>query len=256
TSDDDVYGSALPQLYGEMAIDRWTLRAGHFFSLMGYERIAAVNNFFYSRSYAFGIEPITHMGALASYRLADGVEITGGITNGWDNGWLDPSEAITGLGKVSVDLTDRAALSYALTFGDLEPGNEVYLHSIVLQWRLSRRWEYVLQSDFLVDTGGAADVRQDYGMNQYLFYKINDCWKIGARIEWLRAESHNTLKYHNDVFETRTGMTFGLHYSPTCNLMIRPELRWDSATGPMANDFNDRHNTYQFAGGLDVILRF
>lgn len=256
TSDDGVYGSALPQLYGEVAINRLTLKAGHFFTLIGYEQVPATENFFYSRSYAMGIEPMTHMGALASYDIIDGLEFTGGVTNGWDNGWLNPSDAVTGLGKLSADVTDNLSVDYALTFGDLAPGNQVYLHSIVLDWRITDRWEYVLQSDFMVDTDGAADVRQDYGMNQYLFYKLNNCWKIGTRVEWLRAESHNTVGFGTDVFETRTGVTLGVNYSPWDNLTIRPELRWDSASGRLGNDFNNRRNTYQFAGGLDVILRF
>lgn len=256
TSDDGIYGFAMPQLYGELGIGRLTLRAGHFFSLIGYERIPVVENFFYSRSYAFGIEPITHMGAIASYQLSNCLEVTGGVTNGWDNGWLNPSGAITGLGKISAKLSNCTSLHYALTFGDLMPGNHVYMQSIVLECQLTKRLQYVLQSDFSVDTGGAADVRQDYGMNQYLFYMISNCLKIGTRVEWLRAETFRTRAHNRNVFETRTGVTLGLNYTPKKNLMIRPEIRWDNATGRMSNDFNDRQNSYQFAGGVDVILKF
>ena len=79
-------------------------------------------------------------------------------------------------------------LDYALTFGQLGPGNDVFLHSLVLDWQLSHRWQYVLQADYGTDCGHSADVRQDYGMNQYLFYRLNACWKLGTRVEWLRAE--------------------------------------------------------------------
>ena len=27
-----------------------------------------------------------------------------------------------------------------------------------------------------------------YGVDQYLYYTINDCWKAGIRVEWFRDE--------------------------------------------------------------------
>ncbi len=256
TSADDRYGFAMPQLYGEIGVNDLTVRVGHFYSLIGYESVPAVNNFFYSHSYALGIEPITHMGALASYRLHDSIEVTGGITNGWDNGWLNPTEAATFLGKLSLQLTESMKLDYALSFGQLGPGNDVTLHSLIFDWQLSRRWQYVLQANYGTDCGHAADVRQDYGMNQYLFYRLNACWKIGTRVEWLRGETFRTVGFGTDVFETRTGLSFGANYSPCAALIIRPEIRWDGANGRLANDFNDRQNTHQFSGGLDMIYKF
>ena len=79
--DSGDYGSAIPQLYAEIAIDYLTVKAGYFYTLIGYEDVQAPQNFFYSHSYTqYYIEPFTHTGAVATY---DGFE-------DWDvPRWLD-----------------------------------------------------------------------------------------------------------------------------------------------------------------------
>ena len=72
------YGWALPQLYGELAIGGWNIKAGHFFTLVGYEVVTAPDNFFYSHAMTmYNSEPFTHTGAVASRstsgRCADGI---------------------------------------------------------------------------------------------------------------------------------------------------------------------------------------
>ncbi|MCA9266915.1 MAG: outer membrane beta-barrel protein, partial [Planctomycetales bacterium] len=67
-------GLAMPQLYAEAALP-WgnglNVKAGHFYSILGYETATSTGNFFYSHSYTrqYG-EPLTHTGALATYCLS------------------------------------------------------------------------------------------------------------------------------------------------------------------------------------------
>jgi hypothetical protein len=268
TSDDRNYGSALPQLYGEVAYNNLSVKIGHFYTIIGYEVVPAPDNFFYSHSYALAYEPFTHTGALASYKYNDRVTVHGGWVNGWDNGWLNPSGGSTFLGGVSLDLAKGLTLTYATSFGqlwnNLDSANLAladttgYMHSLVLEAELTDRLEYVFQSDFITtqDTYGATENVRRYGVNQYLFYTLNSKWKVGSRVEWYRDEigsiggAVTTSNY--------AGATFGFNYKPCDNVVFRPELRWDGTEGSPAGPFpfNNNANSYQFSGGFDMIVTF
>ena len=83
TWDSGDYGSAIPQAYGEIAIDYLTVKAGYFYTPIGYEVVQAPQNFFYSHSYTqYYIEPFTHTGALATYDGFENFTFYGGWTAG------------------------------------------------------------------------------------------------------------------------------------------------------------------------------
>jgi len=54
------YGLAMPQLYADLAYQKWVFRFGHFYTVHGYEVVPAADNFFYSHSYGLQYgEPFT-----------------------------------------------------------------------------------------------------------------------------------------------------------------------------------------------------
>src|SRR5437870_5109383 len=62
-----------------------TVKAGKFFTLLGYELIASPNNLNFSRSFLFGLAiPFTHVGALLSYSPTEWLTVTAGPVVGWD----------------------------------------------------------------------------------------------------------------------------------------------------------------------------
>ncbi|MEZ6108905.1 MAG: outer membrane beta-barrel protein, partial [Pirellulaceae bacterium] len=62
------YGSAIPQLYAEVAYNNLSVKAGHFYTTIGYEVVPATGNFFYSHAYTMNYgEPFTHTGFLGEY---------------------------------------------------------------------------------------------------------------------------------------------------------------------------------------------
>ena len=103
-----------------------------------------------------------------------------------------------------------------------------------------------------------------YGIDQYLSYKVNNCWKVGGRLEWFRDEEgtrvglNRTTNPNNPPFPGDFySITLGLNYSPTCNLTLRPEIRYDSYDGNVARlPFNDGLDDTQLMVGLDGILLF
>ena len=80
------YGLAMPQLYGEVGNQTLNVKFGHFYTLIGYEVVPAIGNFFYTHAYTMQYgEPFTHTGVLGTWNPNDQLSIIGGITNGWDN---------------------------------------------------------------------------------------------------------------------------------------------------------------------------
>ena len=105
------------------------------------------------------------------------------------------------------------------------------MYSLVFQQKLGQRWQYVLQHDYATEPGAGADGTTAcwYGIDQYLFYTINERWKAGVRYEWFhdprtahecrRRTAHQT---DGDYYELSTG----LNWRPN-EQDVRPELRWD-----------------------------
>ena len=116
----DRYGLAMPQLYMEVNApfgDGLSLKLGHFYTLLGYEKVPAVENFFYSHSYALQYgEPLTHTGFLGSVQCGN-VSYHAGMTRGWNN-WEDNNNDFGVLGAVKWTSDDqRTSLSYAVHTG-------------------------------------------------------------------------------------------------------------------------------------------
>lgn len=228
--DHGVYGWALPQLYGEVALGDLSVKIGHFFTLVGYEVVPATGNFFYSHALTmFNSEPFTHTGVLATYDGFENMTLYGGWTLGWDTGYDQLNSGNSFLGGFSVDLLCSISMTYINTYGNFGAISNVnadsdYSHSIVFDVTLTDRLNYVFQTDYLgIEGVGGVGITESLGVNQYLFWEYNDIVKFGTRLEWWRD---GTGVSHNE-------MTAGVNVKLLDNLVIRPEVRkdWVPATG-------------------------
>ena len=245
------YGSAIPQLYGEVAYNDISVKIGHFYTILGYEVVQAPGNFFYSHSYAMTYgEPFTHTGLLAEYAYDCNTTLWGGYTMGWDSGFDNRGDAHTYLGGASREVTDNITATYAFTLGRYGNGigpsgnlGDIYSHSVVLDVQLNDRLNYVFVHDLGVNyaLGGAGGNAEWYGITQYLLYTINDCWKAGFRFEWFDDADGLRIATVNDGLNDLHywGATVGLNWQPTPNIIVRPEMRFDWATSHSDMDFND-----------------
>jgi hypothetical protein len=232
----NFYGSAIPQLYVEMANCDWRVKAGHFFTIVGYEVVPSSGNFFYSKSLSVCLaEPFTHTGVLADYSVNDCLTVHGGYTAGWDTGYTEFG-GDTYIGGFTYTPDDCSSLAYVATVGDFGSGpggsdSDGYSHSIVYSRQLGCNFEYVFQNDHvnnqLFVNNGAAGLATNLGFpalgattgqitsyNQYLFHTISDCLKLGTRLEWMDYGG-------TEIIET----TFGVNYRPHANVVLRPEVR-------------------------------
>jgi len=259
------YGLAMPQLYAEIFAP-WgngvTVKLGRFYSILGYESVPAVDNFFYSHSYALQYaEPFTHTGLLASTSLGH-FSFHGGITRGWNN-WEDNNNdwgLLGGVDWTSHDGCTVIALGIHTGREQDEPpstANTRTIFSLVYQRRVTDRLQYVAQYDHGFEEGGAAGGRDAdwYGLNQYLLYTLNPCWRFGTRLEFFRDEDGARIDPGG-----RGGNYFawslGCNWTPNDRVLVRPEFRWDIADGTGLRPFSDGRQRDQILVACDFILRF
>lgn len=269
-------GLAMPQVYAEVAYNDLSMKVGHFYSGMAYESAMAPQNFFYSHSYNFqyGV-PITLTGALADWRYDDQFSFIGGLHNGWEvfDGPSDQIGFLAGVRWKSCD--ERTSLQFVGITGEDALGtagappmvvgrDTLNAYNLTFSQQIGCRWQYVLEHvNGRQDRGsfepGAVGVQDAewYSFNQYLFYTINDCWRVGFRYEWFNADDGARVGNFGGQYQAAT---LGLNYSPHWNVTIRPEVRWDrfdphnpaTPLGP----FSNLAERSQFLAALDLLVLF
>ena len=266
------YGSSIPQLYVEAGSENFQLLAGYFIGLQGFEANQAIDNFFYSHNYAFGYGvPGTHSGVLATYRLSDKLEIDAGWSTGWDSWWSNHLSASMFIGGVGWTPTKDVSVTYHVTAGNFGDGTakngaesnagRLYAHALIYTHKVADRAAYVLENTLGSNTGIGDRNNQWYSITNYLFYKLENDWDAGFRIEWFRDEDGRRVDANGAGPGSFFEATIGLNWIPCSNLALRPELRWDWFTG-QGRPFDSRNGgmsgteVNQFTGGMDVVLAF
>ncbi len=245
------YGFALPQLYGTVAFGDLFVNFGRFYTIIGYESVMALDNFFYSHTLTFAYnEPFTHTGALAQYNWNDYLTLFAGYTTGWDNGFRNPNEGGTFLGGVRFDLTDDLNLFYATSAGD--PGDtalgesDVYMHSLVMNAQVTQNINYILQWDYQDRTTFGTEKNNSYSIVQYLLTRLSDRLSVGTRFEWFRDDDGPRIgNGPGNYFD----LTLGINYCGRKNFTLRPEIRYDWFDGA-GNPYDDNTEQDQFTFGL------
>ncbi len=262
------YGSAIPQIYTEIAYDDVKVKIGRFYTPIGYEVVQAPQNFFYSHSYSFAFgSPFTHTGALASYQPDEQVTYYGGWVNGWDEGFDGKDGGSMFLGGLSWKISEKANLAWYVSAGKLGTGDafpgaasgNLYFNCFVFTYKLNDKWTYVLENDLGTNTDvnpGSVD-NQWYEIDNYLFRKLNDCWSVGGRFEWFQDPQGARVVAgdRGNYF----AMTSGFNYKPHANVDIRPEIRYDwfnGTAGPNGLPFNGGSASSQLSGGFDIYFTF
>ena len=207
-SHNNAYNSfALPQAYVSLNIPLGNgadVKAGHFYTPIGYETVTAPDNFFFTKPYTFQYgEPFTHTGFLVNYAVDENWSamaggVTGSATGGWDGNFNSQLGNWDFLGGGTWTSDDKAySLNVSGTAGNrsyTSVGNNSFwgMYSIVgkANW-LDDDLHYVIQHDHgfansVVNVSGFDVNAQWYGINQYLMYDIQDDLGVGLRAEWFR----------------------------------------------------------------------
>jgi len=273
-----MYGLAMPQLYAEFYapwLSGVSIKAGHFYTPIGYEKVTAPDNFFYSHSYSMQYgEPFTHTGLLSTFQVNDQLQLLAGLTRGWDN-WENSNHDLSLLAGIGWTSRDEATTAnFVMTSGDedtnTDPGANRTMFSLVLSHQFNDCLTYVFQSDYgIQDNGqinGAFQVvpAKWYSINQYLYYDVTETFAWGARFEWFRDQDFSRVLQLPAPFASGGnyyGLTFGANWRPHPNVTVRPELRfdWSDTKSPFLNvqgPYRNFQEEYQVLLGGDVIIRF
>ncbi len=249
--DNGVYGWAIPQAYGEVAYGYWSLKVGHFFNFEDYEAIPANANFFYSHSLTFNNSgPFTYTGALNTFEVSDATTVWAGWALGWDTGFDQYNGGSNWIGGIKTEASDNVTVAYvssAGNFGLRSAGGSAYSQSVYAIADLTCRTQYVFETEYSTSNGFLADPTfdaQNYGIVNYLFYTLSDCWKAGGRVEWLKT---NTMTGESTSYYELTG---GVNYQTNANMVIRPEVRYDWSPTDFAGDYN------RAIFGIDAVVTF
>ena len=224
------YSLAMPQVYAEFGRGDVSVLIGHFYTPLGYDVVPAVGNFFYSHSYSFFYAtPNTHTGVLGTWEPVDGVRLSSGVTNGWDNfsdgmppvanpGYPNATSNLAYLGSFTFTSEDgRQLLAVAVSSGNeytpvvdpsVDPGKVMVGNRsmITAYWvnEVVDRLTYVIEGSsawqFNADTGLETEGQQPglaqwYGVCLYLYRGISDTLSVGARTEWFRDNNGSRIVY-------------------------------------------------------------
>ncbi|MFO0919569.1 MAG: outer membrane beta-barrel protein [Planctomycetaceae bacterium] len=212
----------MPQLYGELAYNKLSVKIGHFYTPVGYEVIPSNGNFFLSRQLTFyNSEPFTHTGVLGTYKHDDKLQILSGWVAGMDTGFQQFNGSSSYLGGFIYQIAEKTTFTYMMIGGNLGWRGQGAINSFILSHGWTDKLTTVHQFDVLGSNNPTnfADpanpiARDSTGFINYAFYQINDQLKAGVRGEWYKADGQS---YYT--------CTYGVNYFPCKNLVIRPEMR-------------------------------
>tara|TARA_Y100001980_G_C14524386_1_gene299836 strand:- start:285 stop:1283 length:999 start_codon:yes stop_codon:yes gene_type:complete len=211
------------QLYAYYNLsDSFTITMGNFNTFLGYEVISPVANFNYSTSYMFSYGPFSHSGIKADLALSDDASLMLGILNSTD---YTESQPIGEDFMVGVQLGlfgqyinylggGSAGVSQIDFTGGIDLGDSFFLGVNATSYSDDNDIEF---SGFAV----------------YPQYTFSDSFALGARFESFSENGKGLgalgVDGDNTSFTITGSITSG-------NLMIKPEIRMDSASSKFYKD--------------------
>ncbi|TRX03056.1 porin [Candidatus Methylobacter oryzae] len=275
SNDNRFYDIALPQAYAEAYVpigNGLNIKAGHFYTPIGYETVPAPDNFFYTHAYTMQYgEPFTHTGVMGNYTVDQNWSVMGGVTTGsatggWDGGWDKQLGNWAGLAGATWTSNDKnTSANVSGTYGGTsEHSSQSWgLYSLVLKHNITDKTHLVLQHDHGYANGVLTSVpnvdAEWYGVNSHLTYDIKDNLTAGVRAEWFRdqngfrvcspgrvgaatngagssfaAAGNFTSTCNAGNGASYYGITVGVNWKPLKWLNIRPNVRYDWVDGTNA----------------------
>ncbi len=225
-------GLAIKQAFMKWAMsDKVSLTAGQYGTNVGYEVIDAPVNFNYSLSNLFGNGPFYHTGVKLDVAPSDGFAFMVGLTNGLDS--KDDNNSSKGIqGQIYLAPTDGWNL-YLNYFGSNEGTKD---EPAKYTW-LDITTSYQVTDNFLIGLNavpyGALKTEGDpltwWGAALYLNGSLTEKFGLGLRAEHFDNSNGGIyLVDENGEGTAVTSLTLTANVNITDNLMLKPEVRFDS----------------------------
>jgi hypothetical protein len=263
----DIY---IPQVAQGM-----NLRVGRFISVPGIEAQLAPNNYIFSHSLLYAIDPFTDTGLLATVKLNDQWLVQGGITAGHDVApWTaDAKPSATGCLSYTTKSVDDNIYACAnginsgkYAYNNLQQYDATWYHKFSKTVHMATEAWYMYELDVPSVSG---KMQPELGANgAFCLLGEQRCTAPEyAVVNFLQKEmnGHNFVSLRSDFLDDRKGQRTGYatRYSEStitwCHwigstVQLRPELRFERAWDRSAYDNGRRQNQVTVAS--DLIFHF
>ena len=263
----DVY---IPQVAKGMNI-----RAGRYISIPGIEAQLTPNNYIFSHSLLYSVDPFTDTGVLATVQLTDQWLLQLGITGGHDVALWTKDAKPSGTACVSyttASVNDNVYLcanglnSGKYAYNNLQQYDGTWYHRFSKTWHIATEAWYMYQRDVPSTTGPIApEANTDAatchpGLRTCLAPEYAVVNYVNKQLS-----AHDFLSFRSDFLNDKKGQRTGVNTKYTENTLmlshwigstvqIRPEVRFDHAWDRNAYDRATRQS--QFTVASDLILHF
>jgi hypothetical protein len=263
----DVY---IPQVAQGMNV-----RVGRFISIPGIEAQLAPNNYIFSHSLLYAIDPFTDTGVIATVKLSDQWLVQLGITGGHDVALWTPDAKPSGTACLSYTTKSVNNNFYACAnginngkyaFNNLQQYDGTWYHKFSKTVHMGTEAWYMYERD-VPALGGT--IQPETGANAaYCLPGQQRCTAPEyAIVNFLQRElsAHDFLSFRSDFLDDKKGQRTGYatKYSENtimwCHwfgstVQLRPELRFERAWDMKAYDNGLHHN--QLTVASDLIFHF
>ncbi|MCX7866142.1 outer membrane beta-barrel protein [Limisphaera sp. VF-2] len=217
------------------------LKMGVFDSVIGYESIAAVDNPNFTRSYGRTIEPTTHTGVLASYRVNELVSLSAGVADTVgpqinSRAWPTKAESYkTYMGSIALTAPDTwSFLAGSTLYGGVVNGFSSGINDNQTSWYVGATVATPIEG---LRFGAAWDVLD-------LHDQTGDAWAVSVYGSYAATEKlslHVRGELATSVANLWPGLASGaennqvwsltgtVQYDLWQNVLTRAEVRWDHA---------------------------
>jgi len=254
------------------------IKAGHFYTPLGYETVPAPDNFFYTHAYILNSgEPFTHTGFLGSYTInqnwsVQGGATTGSATGGWDGGFDKQLDNWGGLGNILWSSDDKkTSATIGGTYGQTAVNEPWIMYSVVLQHWITPRTHMVVHHTHgwasNINLPGGIQNAAWYSVNTHLTYDLLRDLSVGIRAErfndrngWRVFSPYRILSALNNNGVSYAGNTPFIgapadYYAVTLGMNWKPAKRLRINWKPIRN-INIRKNIrYDRADGIGMAFR-
>jgi hypothetical protein len=262
-------------IYIPQVADGMNLRVGRFISVPGIEAQLAPNNYIFSHSLLYAIDPFTDTGVIATVKLNDQWLVQLGITGGHDVALWTPDAKPSGTACLSYttrSVNDNLYIcangindgEYA--YNNLQQYDATWYHKFSKTVHMATESWYMYERD-VPALGGR--IPAETGANAaHCLPGVERCTAPEyAAVNFLQKElsAHDFLSLRSDFLDDKKGQRTGYatRYSENAilwchwigtTIQIRPELRFERAWDKKSYDDGRRQN--QFTAASDLIFHF
>ena len=251
------------------------IRIGRFISIPGIEAQLTPNNYMFSHSLLYAIDPFTDTGVLATVQLNDRWLVQAGITGGHDVAlWTDDARpsATACVSHTTSSVNDNVYLcanginngKYA--YNNMQQYDGTWYHRFSKTWHTATEAYVMYERDVPSSAGPIKPQANTYGAT--CRPGLNTCLAPEyAAVNYLlkQLSDHDFIGFRSDLLNDKKGQRTGVSTKYTENTLmlshwigttvqIRPELRFDHAWDRKSYDQGKKSSQFTFA--TDMIFHF